>query len=277
VLISGETGTGKDLVAHALHAQGPRHGHAFVPFNCALGDSTLLESELFGHAKGAYTGAVSARQGLVRLADGGTLFLDEIGELPLTVQAKLLRLLEQRELRPIGSDRTERVDVRLVAATHRDLRQGVQEGWFRADLYHRLAVTVLEVPPLRARLSDLEELADHLLEQLRRETRRDYRPVPQNILTLWRSYDWPGNVRELRNVLQRAVVEASGLDLPMSALVPDGLVGGRPGTASARPLDPAAIDAAIAQCGGNRTRAADRLGISRATLYRRWQRTRSDS
>lgn len=275
VLILGESGTGKDVVARALHEVSPRSRRPMVTLNCANVDGGMLESDLFGHIRGAYTGAVERRNGHFREADGGTLFLDEIGDLALPVQAKLLRTLESGEIRPVGSDKVHRVNVRVIAATHKDLARGVADGWFREDLYHRLAVCVVRAPALREHPEDILAITAHVLGQLSRDAGRTYAPVPEAAVRLWHAYQWPGNVRELRNLLTRAVLDASGTDLPPHALVPD-LTYSRP-VAASQPI--AAVDAApaltleviqgaVAAEGGNRARAARRLGISRSTLYR---------
>jgi DNA-binding NtrC family response regulator len=280
VLVLGETGTGKDLIARALHAESPRRNKPFVAINCATVSGDVVESELFGHVRGAFTGAVSSRAGLFAAAEGGTLFLDEVGDLPLPAQAKLLRALESREVRPVGSERAVKVDVRIVAATHRDLARGVAEGWFREDLYHRLAVAVLRSPALRERLDDLPLLTEHFLEDIRRETGRNFAPVPSTVLHLWMAYHWPGNLRELRNLLVRAVLDASGLELPSNALEPgdpqaSAWLTRSPSPATSevqrtvrRVVTKDEVAEALARTRGERKRAAQLLGISRATLYR---------
>jgi two-component system, NtrC family, response regulator AtoC len=206
VLILGESGTGKELVARAIHAQSPRREAPIVTVNCAAVPSSLIESELFGHEKGAFTGASSAHAGLIEAADGGTLFLDEIGELPLTVQAQLLRVLQNGEVRRVGSTRMRRVDVRLVAATHRDLVVMIQEGTFRSDLYFRLRVVDVKLPPLRERGEDIDELALYLLEKICARLNRPRRTMSPGALQAIRGHSWPGNVRELENAIERAVI-----------------------------------------------------------------------
>jgi DNA-binding NtrC family response regulator len=206
VLILGESGTGKELVARAIHAQSPRRDAPIVTVNCASVPSSLIESELFGHEKGAFTGASSAHAGLIEAADGGTLFLDEIGELPLTVQAQLLRVLQNGEVRRVGSTRVRRVDVRLVAATHRDLAVMIQEGSFRSDLYFRLRVVDVVLPPLRERGEDIDELALFLLEKICTRLNRPRRGMSAGALQAIRGHSWPGNVRELENAIERAVI-----------------------------------------------------------------------
>lgn len=204
VLIGGETGTGKDVLAHSIHASSPRKSKPFVVVDCGAVVSTLIESELFGHEKGSFTGANAARQGAFELAHGGTLFLDEIGELPLDLQPKLLRALEQRSFRRVGGNRELRVDIRVIAASKRNLRMEVERGKFREDLYFRLAVVPIELPPLRERREDIPRLIDRLLAQAAEHDPSGLRAVSKEALDVLRAHDWPGNVRELRNVLERA-------------------------------------------------------------------------
>ncbi|MCW8194970.1 sigma-54-dependent Fis family transcriptional regulator [Proteobacteria bacterium 005FR1] len=229
VLIHGETGTGKELVAKAIHNESPRAGKPMISVNCAAIPDTLIESELFGHEKGAFTGAASTREGLVAAADGGTLFLDEIGELPLEAQARLLRVLQEGEVRPIGSVESRKVDVRLIAATHRNLARLSQEGRFREDLYYRINVVQLCLPPLRNRGRDIVALAEHLLKRYCVQFGKpDLRLSPEAIQAIT-TYDWPGNVREMENAMQRAVIlceddaeishELLSLDLDMVRLI----------------------------------------------------------
>jgi DNA-binding NtrC family response regulator len=206
VLILGESGTGKELVARALHEQSTRSSAPIVTVNCAAIPETLIESELFGHEKGAFTGADSSRTGLVEAADGGTLFLDEIGELPLAAQARLLRVLQNGEIRRVGSEISRQVDVRLIAATHRDLKQRVQDGQFRSDLYFRLRVVELNLPPLRERGDDVVELSKFLLEKARKQLNRPPVELSPEAINIILHYEWPGNVRELENAMERAVI-----------------------------------------------------------------------
>src|SRR2546426_11284836 len=210
VLIQGESGTGKELVARALHYQSARRRHPFVPVNCAALPEGLLESELFGHAKGAFTGAQIARRGLFLEASRGTIFLDEIGEMPLGMQVKLLRVLEQRQIRPVGSDREVEVDVRVVAATNQDLEAAVQQGKFREDLYYRLNVMLVRVPPLRERREDITFLAELFLQRHVAASHLEPRRFTRQALRALEQYDWPGNVRELSHVLERAVTLSTG-------------------------------------------------------------------
>ena len=217
VLILGETGTGKELVAKAIHAKSPRVGSPLVKVNCSAIPSTLLESELFGHEKGAFTGAVSRRIGRFEQAERGSIFLDEIGELPLEVQPKLLRLLQEREYQRLGSNRTEEADVRLIVATHRDLHGMCRAGTFRADLFYRLNVFPIRMPALRDRREDIPLLVAHFVARLARRLAKDVRTVSSAALRTLQSHDWPGNVRELENVLERAVIRTRGSELEVDS------------------------------------------------------------
>jgi formate hydrogenlyase transcriptional activator len=214
VLVQGETGTGKELIAQVLHNAGARRGRPFVKLNCAAIPMDLLESELFGHEKGAFTGAIAQRVGRFELADKGTLFLDEVGDIPLVLQPKLLRVLQEREFERLGSARTHPVDVRLVAATNRNLMEMVKRGEFRSDLYYRLNVFPLMLPPLRARREDIPALVTHFIEMLGRRLGRQIEHIPQETMTALSSYHWPGNIRELQNLLERAVILSNDGVLP---------------------------------------------------------------
>ncbi|HEU4762439.1 MAG TPA: sigma-54 dependent transcriptional regulator [Gemmatimonadales bacterium] len=273
VLIGGETGTGKELLARALHYESPRAAEPFVEINCAAIPAALLESELFGHEKGAFTGAVQARAGLFELAHGGTLFLDEIGTLPLELQPKLLRALESRTIRRVGGHDTRQVDVRLVAATHMVLRDAVARGEFREDLYYRLNVVELTLPPLRDRDSDVELLAETFVQRLASSYGLPLPPVSPELRAALRSRRWPGNVRELRNAVERALVLS-----PAGTLRPEEFPAEADGTASAdgelpfpatlQEILQAAARAMMTRTAGNRSEAARRLGISRPRLLR---------
>jgi DNA-binding NtrC family response regulator len=275
VLILGETGTGKELVARALHEHGRRKHKPFVAVNCAAIPADLLESELFGHMKGAFTGAAADRTGAFREADGGTLFLDEIGDMPPTMQAKILRALQERIVTPVGGKPVP-VDARVVAATHRDLPSLVAQGAFRGDLYYRLNVVPIVLPPLRERRTDITPLAKHFLNAAR--THGDTKQLSAAAATLLLEHSWPGNVRELRNVIECAcvlvrgeVIDAGDLDMMLTAAnsIPhDGL--DLP-TAVAR-LEEAMIRKTLAACDGNRAEAARRLNIHRQLLYTKMQR-----
>ena len=280
VLVLGETGTGKEQVARALHRHSARAGRPFVAVNCAAIPKDLLESELFGHVRGAFTGAVADRPGSFRAADGGVLLLDEIGDMALAVQAKILRVLQEGEVVPLGAHKPVKVDVRVVAATHRDLAAAVREGQFREDLMYRLDVLSIRLPPLRERLADIIPLAEHFLRLA-----AGGQPPKQLSATAAQAllrHPWPGNVRELRNLAERcqalvrhAVIEAADLGLAAGG-AGDSVAGGLPAdwlasdlpTATER-LERALIAHALAQAQGNRAEAARRLGIHRQLLYRK--------
>ncbi|TGG94070.1 sigma-54-dependent Fis family transcriptional regulator [Natronospirillum operosum] len=300
VLIHGESGTGKELAAKALHEHSTRAQAPIVSVNCAAIPESLIESELFGHERGAFTGAVAARQGLVEAAEGGTLFLDEIGELPLEAQARLLRVIQEREIRRVGTVHSRRVDIRLVAATHRNLRNLVEAGRFREDLYYRLQVIELTIPPLRERGDDILMIARYLLSKYAREMQLDAIPeLSEAACERIMSYDWPGNVRELENAMQRAMILSEG-DHPISAELL-GLPSGRragPVTTSAATTTPAGSSGGASAPIGtsadnvddasledyfvqfvleheehmNETELAQKLGISRKSLWERRQK-----
>jgi DNA-binding NtrC family response regulator len=210
VLIHGETGTGKELLAKAIHQNSRRKNGPFVTINCGAIPSNLLESELFGHVKGAFTGAAATKKGRVETADGGTLFLDEIGELPIDLQVKLLRLIQQGEIEKVGASNSSKVDIRIIAATHRNLQAMIEDGTFREDLYYRLAVIPMELPPLRERIEDIPELIQHLFIESKKKHGRMELHLPESLLPGFSNYDWPGNIRELENVIERLVVLAVG-------------------------------------------------------------------
>ena len=274
VLIGGETGTGKELLARALHYDSPRAAAPFVEINCAAIPANLLESELFGHEKGAFTGAVSAKPGLMELAHDGTVFLDEIGHLPLDLQPKLLRALESREIRRVGGQQTRKVDVRVIGATHLDLAAAVSRGEFREDLYYRLNVVALTLPPLRDRGEDLEILAETFLARLARQYRLPLPELAPGVRTALRQQTWPGNVRELRNAIERALVLSPPgtfelVDPPSSRVVAAaGGDGPLPFPATLRQITVAAVETMLKLVHGNKSETARRLGISRPRLQR---------
>ena len=278
VLVTGETGTGKELVARAIHRHGARAERPFVPINCGALPEGLLESELFGHLRGAFTGAVADKRGLIEEARGGTLFLDEIGEMAPALQVRLLRALETGEVRPVGATRATSVDTRVVAATHRDLERDAREGRFREDLFYRLHVFVIKVPPLRERREDIPLLAAHFLASFAARGRGAAALTPAAVAAL-AGHDWPGNVRELENTLERIVAEARGgtidvADLPAAfrsrkATLEPPLFAGLP---SLEELEKRYLRHVLAEVKGNRSRAAEVLAIDRRTLYRMAER-----
>lgn len=277
ILMQGETGTGKELVARAVHAHSSRSPQPFVAVDCAGISESVMGSELFGHVKGAFTGAHESTPGLIRSARGGTLFLDEIGELSLSMQVKLLRTIQEKEVRPVGSSRSFPVDVRILAATNRDLEEEVEEGRFRQDLYYRLNVVVITVPPLRDRLDDVPLLVRYFLKQFQ-TPERAVEKVSQQTMAYLTNYEWPGNVRELENVIRRAVAMGSHETI-VPADLPETIVGTSPiaeqssdlgmNNDSLEAYEIAAISNALAKCDGHRKKAARMLGIGEATLYRK--------
>ena len=291
VLVTGESGTGKELVAQAIHKLSPRANKPFRPVHCAALSENLLESELFGHEKGAFTGANERVAGRFEMADGGTLFLDEIGEISLAVQVKLLRVLETHQFERVGGSETLTVDVRVVAATNRDLRAMVEQGTFREDLFYRLNVVNIRIPPLRERREDIPEILDYYLKKSASDNGKDVADISPEALGVLMAYDWPGNVRELRNCVERMVVFARGTTLTMTDVPADirSAVGEQfeakamspktAETASTESLPNVGLNVkenekslilkALEECGGNRSQAALKLNISRRTLYRK--------
>jgi transcriptional regulator with PAS, ATPase and Fis domain len=282
VLLRGETGTGKELAARAIHALSRRANGPFQAINCAALPASLLESELFGHVRGAFTGAVGDTKGHFQLADTGTLFLDEVGEMPPELQAKLLRVLETRNVLPVGGRKPVAIDVRIVSATHRALRHEVESGRFRADLMYRLRVIPIFLPALRERREDIGLLCDKFIESMNPTARRRIERVAPSALSLLERQDWPGNVRELRNVLAYAYAVGDGPILQLNHLppelldpaLPDALGGGEPALSSAsaealRTPEAKRLLEALRRTGGNKKQAADLLGMSRVTLWRR--------
>jgi formate hydrogenlyase transcriptional activator len=276
VLILGETGTGKELIAHAIHNLSPRCGRPFVKLNCAAIPFDLLESELFGHEKGAFTGAVAQKIGRFEMADTGTLFLDEIGDLPLALQPKLLRVLQEQEFERLGSGRTHHINVRLVAATHRDLAQMVARNEFRSDLYYRLNVFPVVVPPLRERREDIRQLVLHFAEVFARRMGKHIEQIPEMTMDAFIAYPWPGNIRELQNLIERSVIRSDDGVLPnplppsqtnpIPTVVPQGTLREHEAT-----LILETLRAAGGMIGGPRGAAA-RLGLKRTTLVSKMKR-----
>ena len=279
VLVLGESGTGKELIARAIHQNSPRVKENFVAVNCAALTEGLIESELFGHKKGAFTGAVSDKKGRIAYADKGTLFLDEVGDMPLATQAKLLRVLEQREVTPVGGNETRSVDIRLVAATNRDLHQAVKDGDFREDLLFRLQVVTVQLPPLRDRAGDVPLLVEHFVRELSTEHERDVRGISPEARALLVRYPWPGNVRELRNAVENMVLLARGDTLSVDD-VPENIKSKDATGASAgggfdlagrslEEVERALIAENLTLMEGNRQKTAKVLGIGERTLYRK--------
>jgi len=280
VLVTGESGTGKELVAQTIHQLSPRASHPFVALNCAAIPDTLLESELFGHEKGSFTGAIARRAGCFELANRGTLFLDEIAEMTPVTQAKLLRVLQERSFRTLGGTREQSVDIRVVAATNQEPTEAVRQGKLREDLYYRLNVFAIRLPPLRERKDDIPLLADAFIREFNARNNRSVTGVTDRVAQTFQRHDWPGNVRELRNVIERATIVARGSaidvqDLPplASAAAPSPATG--VGLAAGTTVDEAErklIELTLEHTGGNKTRAADLLGISLKTLHNKLNR-----
>ncbi|MBW6486117.1 MAG: sigma-54 dependent transcriptional regulator [Syntrophobacterales bacterium] len=275
VLIMGESGTGKEVAANAIHHNSPRAGQAFIKVSCAALPETLLESELFGHEKGAFTGAMARREGRFQLADGGTIFLDEIGEMSTAVQTKLLRVLQEKEFQPLGGNRTVKVDIRVIAATNRDLEAEVKSGRFREDLYYRLNVVPIMLPPLRERKEDIPPLAEHFLSLYSSKSGKALKGIAGKAMDLLVRYDWPGNIRELENCIERAVIMAREAaiipaDFPLVIQMLSPAEGkdflDTSSGFSIFEMEKALIIKTLADMGGNRTRAAKSLGINRRTL-----------
>jgi two-component system response regulator HydG len=272
VLIQGESGTGKELLADAVHRNSQRRAAPLIKLNCATLHENLLESELFGHEKGAFSGAASRRQGRFELADGGTLFLDEIGDMSLATQAKVLRVIQQGEFERLGGSVTLKVDVRIIAATHRDLRRMVDEGSFRQDLYFRLAVVPLDLPPLRERQEDIPSLTELFVKRYAERNRKQIDKLSGEALTRLMAWHWPGNIRELENCIERAIILCPGeqigiQDLPAALREFDAeSVAVPPAGTSLKEMERRLIIKTLEQTGGNRTRAAELLGITRQTL-----------
>src|SRR5271157_605463 len=279
VLILGESGTGKEIVARSIHYSGPFRDKPFIPVDCGSLVPTLIESELFGHVKGAFTGANQAKDGLMSMAEGGTVFLDEVGELPVDLQAKLLRAIQEKEIRPVGSTRRVAINVRILAATNRDLEQAVMQGAFRRDLYFRLNVLSLRIPALRERRQDIPLLIAHFLERLARTSGQE-KSLSDDVLKVLLAYDWPGNVRELENCLERTYAFTSGSLIQLADLPPEianlpapapssGNGNGHAKIIPMAELEKQTIISAITELNGDKLQAARLLGIGKTTLYRK--------
>jgi len=271
VLITGESGTGKELVARAVHSQSYRRDKPFVPISCAALPESLLESELFGHEKGAFTGAHAQRKGKIEFANRGTLFLDEIGEMSANIQVHLLRVLEEKEFARVGGNDLIKVDVRVVSATNRDMQKAIDSGQFREDLYYRLNVVTIDLPPLRERKEDIPLLAEHFLKKFVVENQKEVSSFCPEVIDFLLKYQWPGNVRELENTIERAVILAQSSEIQLADLLQKNspLVSSASAGRSLKEVEMNHIISVLNETGGNYTRAAKILGISRATLYNR--------
>ncbi|MBI5572634.1 MAG: sigma 54-interacting transcriptional regulator [Desulfomonile tiedjei] len=280
VLIQGESGTGKELIARALHFHGPRKEKSFVAVNCSALPEGLLESELFGHAKGAFTGAIRDHLGKFELANGGTLFLDEIAEISQAIQVKLLRVLEEREFQRVGDNRNVKVDIRLITATNKDLYKKVLEGSFRDDLYYRLSVFPLHLPPLRERIEDVPLLVGHLINKFNKQMGRDIQGIADRVLEILETYSWPGNIRELANAIEHAFVHCKGLlihpsDLPHNIANAKPMIVGHHSPKAQKRLDVVERELIVKEleaANWKKSVAARRLGMSRMTLWRKMEK-----
>jgi len=274
ILVLGESGTGKELIAGAIHYNSLRKERRFISINCAALTETLLESQLFGHVRGAFTGAVASQKGLLEEANGGTLFMDEIGDMSLPIQAKLLRVIQERDFIPVGSTKAKSADIRFVAATNKNLEREVREGRFREDLYYRLNVINIPLPPLRGRKDDIEPLAQHFLKKYSLRMKKRVTGVSAEALQLLNAYDWPGNIRELENVIERAVILArtaqiTPKELPIWRKQPESLVRREVELISLENVERDHIERTLANTGYHKSRSAEILGISRKTLDRK--------
>ena len=279
VLILGESGTGKELVARAIHNLSPRSEKKFIAFNCGSFSEELMANELFGHEKDAFTGATKAKAGLLKVADGGTVFLDEIGDMPLSMQVKLLRVIQEKEVLPVGGENPVAVDVRFIAATHRDLKEDVEKGHFRQDLFYRLNVITIKPPPLADRDGDIPMLAFHFLTQKREAMKKEIQSIDREAMDLLCQYSWPGNVRELENVIERAMALASGTTI-VSADLPEYIRNLSVETYRRKSSTMPTLDEqeqnyikwVLEKCAGNKTQAAKIMGIDRVSLWRKLKR-----
>ena len=290
VLINGESGTGKELVARAIHDNSPRRAKPFIPVNCGALAENLLESELFGHVRGAFTGAISDKRGLFEEANGGTLFLDEIGDITLSLQIRLLRVLQESEVKPVGSSESKKVNVRVITATHRDLEGMVREGKFRDDLYYRLKVIAMELPSLRERMEDLPLLVDHFLVRYAVKNKKEISHVSKEAMDLLKSYSWPGNIRELEHAIERAVAMSHSFilfpeDFPpeilrneqaQNLLKEEDMGWGTSSLTRLEDLEKLHISKILHDVSFNKSKASEILGIDRATLYRKAQKYQID-
>jgi DNA-binding NtrC family response regulator len=272
ILIQGESGTGKEMVATALHQISRRASGPFVPVNCGALPEGTLESELFGHVKGAFTGAIHDRRGRFSLAEGGTIFLDEIGEISSAMQVKLLRVVQDKCFMPVGGERTQKADVRVICATNSDLKKLTRQGLFREDLFYRLAVVPVSIPPLRERASDIPLLVEHFLDKFSADTGKRVKQVTTEVQSALAAYSWPGNVRELGNAVQFAMIKCHGDTIDLASLPaevrPAAGPAGRAKPGRRPKLDLVSVAEALRRAGGNRAHAARLLDVSRTTLYR---------
>ncbi|MDP7350863.1 MAG: sigma-54 dependent transcriptional regulator, partial [Nitrospinota bacterium] len=277
--IQGETGTGKELIAKAIHGNGNRAAKPFFAVNCGALPETLLESELFGHIKGSFTGAIFDRRGYFKAADGGTIFLDEIGELSPATQVKLLRVLEERTIRPLGSNLSIKINVRIIAATHRNLLEEMRRNQFRDDLYFRLAVLPINIPPLRERLEDIIPLSNHFIKRVSEKLDNPVKGISSQAIEKFLAYSWPGNARELQNVIERALILCRGdqiqpshllFDLAQSRTKPNNIPDGNStGQFNLKNVEYEEIQRVLRECDGNKSKASEKLGIARSTLWRK--------
>jgi transcriptional regulator with PAS, ATPase and Fis domain len=277
VLITGESGVGKEVVARTIHLESLRKDKVFLPINCSAIPETLLESQLFGYVKGAFTGANTSQEGLFQRARGGTIFLDEIGEMPLSLQPKLLRVIEEKKVLPVGSTNPISVDVRLIASTNRDLKEEVRAGRFREDLYYRLDVFGLHIPPLRQRREDIPLLVEYLIRRHNIEMKKNCKGVDSPVMRIFMSLPWKGNVRELDNVLERAMIVGSGewitpADLPRQETSDDKVAMEENLTEALDIYEKVHIEKTLQKVGGDKKRAAEALGLSLSTLYRKLEK-----